>query len=72
MYIGTMDFAPTPINILFETLTNQKKNPVFGLDNESIIFCLLRAEYNLEEHESERIPGHTIISTNTCTKTLGQ
>lgn len=34
MYIGTVDFTPTPINVIFETLTNQKKNPAFRLDNE--------------------------------------
>jgi len=58
MYIGIVDFTPTPINIILESLTNQKKNPIYRLDNESINFDLLRAEYNLEELKSERILGH--------------
>lgn len=43
-YIDFVDFIPTTNNIISETLTNQKKIPVFRLDNESNKFCLLRAE----------------------------
>lgn len=67
-YISSVDFTPTPNNIKFETLTNQKKILIFILDNESNQFCLLRAEYNLEELKSERSPGFTIMSTNNHTK----
>lgn len=39
-YIDSVDFTPTPNNIKFETLTNQKKIPIFIIDNESNKFCL--------------------------------
>lgn len=56
-YIDSMDFTPTTNNIIFETLTNQKKIPVFRLDKESNKFCLLRAEHNLEEHRVRGFQG---------------
>lgn len=42
--VKSVDFTPTPNNIKFETLTNQKKILIFILGNESNKLCLLRVE----------------------------
>lgn len=39
-YTESVDFTPTPNNIKFDTLTNQRKIPIFILDNDSNKFCL--------------------------------
>lgn len=64
----SVDVTPMPNNIKFETPKNQKKIPIFILDNETNKLCLLRVEYNLEELKSERSPGFTIVNTNNHTK----
>lgn len=69
MYIGTVDFTPTPVNIIFEILTNQKKNPVFRLDNKKIFLPFI-SRIQPGETWSVRIPEHNILNTSNHTKAL--
>lgn len=67
MYIGTVDFTPTPVNIIFEILTNQKKNPGFRLDNRKINFLPF---INRIQPWSVRIPEHNVLNTSNHAKAL--